>query len=204
MCFLSDSTRPVSLSSIPSQDGDLTSAFTGQEAYQEIIKKAEAISITKVFRHYGINLDQYNRKSTCPFLKHKGGRESTASLYFYPETNTFWCFGCKTGTTTVDFVANLERCNKVQAAIKLLNLFNGEVDLSVVDKKYKDSYQEKVNLLFEFSKKIREIIASNPAAQMQIEEICKSFDKMNDKYELEPSALQALIEKINLRIDKIV
>lgn len=203
MRVLSNTARPSSNSQILMQDRDFTASFTGQEAYQEIIEKANSLALPKAFKYYGVHIDQYHRKCTCPFQKHKGGRESSASFYYYPETNTFWCFGCKTGTTTVDFVANLENLTKVQAAFKALNLFADGTETSNLISKHKENYQEKTELMFNFAEAVRKKISNNTHLLPQIEEICASFDKMNNKYELDVDALKFLINKINLKLELI-
>ena len=203
MRILQNPTRPVSNNQLPIQDRDLTAAFTGQEAYEEIGQRAQSVSLIKLFKHYNINIDQYNRKCTCPFSKHKGGRESTASFYYYPETNTFWCFGCKTGSNPVDLVANLEGCNKIQAAMKILNSFaDGEQSLDL-NREGRDTYKERVDLIFSFSSKVRDMLLSSPERQPAIEGICSSFDKMNDKYELDIPALTYLISRILDKLEDI-
>lgn len=204
MRILSNSTGSDSFSQASSQDRDFTAAFARQEAYQEIIEKAQSVSFVKIFKYYNIPLDSFNRKCVCPFSKHKGGRESTPSFYFYPDTNTFWCFGCKTGTTVVDFVANIEHCAKANAAFKILNIFNSPLDTLNIEKISTEIYQEKLELMFNFSNKIREMICSNPLNQNKIEELCLSFDRMNDKYDLDIDALKSLIDKINKRLDLII
>jgi len=198
-----DTTRSASDSQSSFQDRDFTAAFTGQEAYKEIIKKAETVSLVKLFKYYHIRIDQFNRKCACPFIKHKGGRESTPSFYFYPETNTFWCFGCKTGSTPVDLVASMENCNKPQAALKILNSFSDGLENYLPDANGKDTYQEKLNIIFSFSSLVRDKIAKNPDNLTKIEEICCSFDKMNDKYELDFDALKFLIDKISVKLEEI-
>lgn len=203
MCILQDPARPDSLCEAPIQDRDLTTAFTAKDDYEEIVKKAESVSITKLFKYYGIGIDQFNRKCTCPFPKHKGGRESTASFYYYHDTNTFWCFGCKTGTTSVDLVSNMEGYNKLQSSLKILNLFNDDSFQIELNKDVQDSYKEKNDLIFALSEKIREMLLTMPQNQEKIEEICYSFDKMNDKYELDLNALKYVIEKINFKLEEI-
>src|ERR1700684_4389287 len=76
--------------------------------YKELIKKANSVPLPTILKHYGHHIDAYNRYIICPFSFHKGGRENGGSFCYYPDTNTFWCFGCKTGTTPVSFVSNKE------------------------------------------------------------------------------------------------
>ena len=87
-----------------------------------IIQEANSVSLTKIFRHYNIRVDEGNRKAPCPF--HKGGRESSASFYYYPESNTYFCFGCKIGSRPIDFVSLIENCTYMEAANKILSQFS--------------------------------------------------------------------------------
>ena len=51
----------------------------------------------------------------CPF--HNGDRD--ASLKIYPDTDSWYCFGCGEGGDVIDFVAKMERCSFAQALKKL-------------------------------------------------------------------------------------
>lgn len=198
-----NTSRSNSVGETSGQDRDLTSAFTGKDEYQEIVKKAETYPLVKVFKKYNINIDNFNRKSVCPFPSHKGGKESTASFYFYPETNTFWCFGCKVGRSSVDFVSKIENLNKIQAALKIIKNSDNDFEFSGTFQDLQDDYAEKNKIHFSFSKKMKEIIHSNPSSLEEIEKIYYVFDKMNSKYELELSALKLLVERLTPKIEKL-
>ena len=204
MRTISSTTGSDSESKASWEDRDLTNAFTGQTEYQEIIKKAQSFPLEKVLKFYGTNIDPYSRKCVCPFPSHKGGRESTPSFYFYPETNTFWCFGCKAGTTCVDFISKIEKISKIQAAFKILNNFNSELNLNLTVQDYEDSYQEKSKLLFSFSQKMRDVVSQDRSLLEEVEKIYFTFDKMNDKYELDNKALSSLISKLEIKLEEIV
>jgi hypothetical protein len=88
--------------------------------------------------------------------------------------------------------------------MKIIQNFNSEADVQLSAQDYQDSFQEKTELLFNFSKKMREMISNNSNNLNKIEEIYSIFDKMNDKYELNNEAIQSLIDKLNLKLDKIL
>ncbi len=203
MRVVQDITRSDGTSEASRQDRDLTGAFTGKDDYQEIILKAQSYPLVKLFKKYNIKIDDYNRKSICPFTFHKGGRESTASFHFFPETNTFWCYGCKSGTTSVDFISKIENINKLQAALKIIQKIDPD-NLSSSQVEYKSDFEEKSKLYFSFSKKMREIISSNPEMLSKVEEIYSIFDKMNDKYELESKGLQLLIDRLDTKLNELL
>lgn len=200
MRTIPDTTGPNSGSEASSKDRDLTNAFTGKDEYQEIIVKAQSYPLAKLFKKYNIRIDDYNRKSICPFSFHKGGRESTASFHFFPETNTFWCYGCKSGRTSVDFVSKIENINKFQAALKIIQKIDPDtLNAQVIE--YKNDFEEKNKLYFLFSNKMRDLLAQNSKNLDQLEKIYSIFDKMNNKYELEPKALQLLIDRLTNKIN---
>src|ERR1019366_10125054 len=91
---------------------------------KQLIKQANSASLLSIMRHYGLKIDILSRKVICPFLNHQGGKESSASLWYYPETNSYWCFGCKSGTRAVDFIVSFEGVGRLQAARKILDLIS--------------------------------------------------------------------------------
>ena len=62
-----------------------------REGLKETFNKANSAELIEIISKY-IMLSPGQFKISCPFLDHKGGRESTPSFNIYPETNTFWCF----------------------------------------------------------------------------------------------------------------
>ena len=170
--------------------------FLGRDYYQELINRANSVPLIKVLRHYGIRLDPYNRKSTCPFKSHKGGRESTPSFYFYPDTNTFYCFGCKAKSRPCDFVASMDTCTKIQAAHKLLQLFESDVDEdNIFDR---TDFAERLKIMLDFSHTIRDFYQthSDPEARVYVEVACKKYDALNLKHKLDNEALRRTVEQL--------
>lgn len=200
MRHLSSSTRSNSVSETSSEDGDIATSFTGKDFYQDLIQKANTVPLVKLFRHYGLRLDDNNRKITCPFSSHKGGRENSASFNYYPQTNTFWCFGCKIGVHGCDFIAGMDNCNKVKAASKILDLFNADADDdNVLDRQ---NFSEKLEIMMDFSNLIREFIQINSDAKdlVFIENICRVYDNMNLKHNLNNDALRSMIKQLKEEI----
>lgn len=70
--------------------------------------------IEKVIGHY---IKVQNDKAVCPFH-----REKTASLCIYPETNSFYCFGCGASGDAAEFVKNFEKVKYPQAIDKICNI----------------------------------------------------------------------------------
>lgn len=129
MCTISTSSRSESGNSSSGQDGVAESTTSCEGYYQDIVANANTISLSIILDYYNVFLSPGERKCPCPFPYHKGGHERTPSFYIYPDTNTFWCFGCKTGVTPVDFVVAMESITRDEAAIKITNIFNKDIDV---------------------------------------------------------------------------
>jgi len=204
MCLLSNGKRHSGYGEIQWEDGDSQSITSGISDNKNLINEANSIDLLKIFNLYNINID--NRKCVCPFLNHKGGRESSPSFYFYPETNSFYCFGCKIGTLPVDFVSNIENIGRIKAATKIIESFGSEEIQNIVN--INNNFQlEKNQLLIDFSFFIHEKIIyykNNKEALDKIEDTTYVFDKLNNKYDLDVKALKSTILKIKDRIDEIL
>ena len=196
MRAVSSTARSDSSSSSSSDTGDFAEAFTGKDYYQELINRANSIPLIKVLRHYSIRLDPYNRKTTCPFKSHKGGRESTPSFYFYPDTNSFYCFGCKAKSRPCDFIAGMDNCTKIQAAHKLLQLFGSDVDEDAIFDRM--DFAERLKIMLDFSETVREFYQtySDERARVYIEVACKKYDTLNLKHKLDNEALRRTVEQL--------
>lgn len=196
MCPISNRTRPDGYGETSGEATNTATSFTGKDYYQELINRANTIPLSKVFRQYNIRLDAHNKKVTCPFKSHKGGRESTPSFYFYPDTNSFYCFGCKGGTRACDFVATMDNCTKVQAAHKLLEMFESDVDEDNIYDKV--SFSERLEIMMDFSTVVREFHQTFPSdrARLYVEAACKKYDVLNLKKKLSNEALRSVVDQI--------
>jgi DNA primase len=204
MCNISNSTGPDSNSETSWEDGDISTPFAGKTFYKDLIHRADKTPIIKVFKHYGLRLDENNRKIICPIPSHKGGRESTASFWYYPQTNTFWCFGCKTGVGCCDFVASMDKITKVSAAFKILELFSSDVPEEV--ETYQQDFSERFEIMLDFSNTIRDFRQSHFDQKSFdfIENICKVYDAINLKHELNNEALRSVVNKLKTRINSYI
>lgn len=202
---LSNTTGSYCDSKTPGNAGDFATSFTGKAFHEELIDKANSVPITKIFKHYGVRLDERNIKTTCPFLSHKGGRERTPSFYYYPSTNTYCCFGCKQGSTCCDFVAIKEKTTKVNAAYKILELF-GEDIADGLDIPVREDYSERLNIMMDFSNSVREFRQTNvdQNAFSFIEEVCSVYDNINVKHELDNVALRKVVDVLKNRISSYI
>jgi len=170
-----------------------------------MIRQANTVPIISVFRHYRLQLSEYNHKIICPFLSHQGGRERTASFYWYPDTNSYWCFGCKNGNSVCDFVAEMDGTNKVKAAFKILKLFKDSVGEE--DAFNADDASERLEIMMNFSEAIRDFRFTNTGEKDEtfIEGICSVYDDLYDKHHsktrrLDNEALRRIVERLKEKI----
>jgi DNA primase len=203
MCPISSSTRSDSNSEASGEAGDIAESFTGKDHYQELIRKANTVPIYKIFSHYGIRLNEANKKTICPFKFHKGGRENSASFIWYPHTNTFWCFGCNTGSYCCDFVAYIDGINRINAAYKILKYFNKDIDPDNVLDEERQNFSEKLEIMLDFSKLVRDFINLNNTSKalVFVEEICAVYDILNIKYQMSNEVLKNMTQKLKTKID---
>lgn len=165
---------------------------------QIIIKQANSIPIFNVLKIYGIKLDELNKKTICPFPQHK---ERTPSFNVYPDTNSFYCFGCKEAGGPVKLTANINSSSLYDAAIKLLQLFDNNLDIFIEDTE--NNIAEKTVILMDFSNLIYGFIHQKENDNKRIifaEKISMIFDKINDKHKLNNEALLVLSNKLKTKL----
>lgn len=144
---------------------------------------ANSCSLESIFKFYNLNINKNNTKCICPFKFHKNGKENSASFNFYPKTNTYWCFGCKAGSSPIDFVKNYESISFLHAIDKILNLKN--LKFNKVKEKTND-----VNL-FDLELKF-----SNDVRLTQNYEIMKIYDNFMSKYDLDDDGIVIILNKL--------
>jgi hypothetical protein len=191
---ISNNIRPTSYFETQSGDGDFTTDIERQEYNKELVLRANTVPISLIFKHYGLRLDEYNRKICCPFKSHKNGRETTPSFVYYHETNSYCCFGCRIGSRPVDFVAEMDSINRISAAHKIVDQFSAEIDEDLVLEG--DNVSERLQILVNFSTRVLDFRRDNITdhAFQFIEYICWVFDRGNIKNKLDNEALQRLVE----------
>lgn len=201
MCNLSNTTGSDSICQTSGKNGNIADSFTGKVYHEDLIDKANTVSLIKIFKHYGVRLDENNLRTTCPFSSHKGGRERTPSFNFYPKTNTYHCFGCNKGHTSCDFIANKERISVVSAAYKILELFGSDVS-DGIEIPISEDFVERTVIQLDFSNSVREFRQCNfdQKSFEFIERICKVYDDLNLKRDLTNEALRKVVDSLKERI----
>lgn len=179
---LSDTDRSQSSGDESWEAGDSQSVIEAKQLAKEMIEQANSVALLHIFKHYGIRGTDSKWKMRCPFKSHAGGQEHSASFWYYPDTKTFWCFGCNTGRRSCNFVAAMENISITVAARKILELYGSEAMLEPGELGYTPDYSERLEILLEFSDSMREFLQANPQdlkALAAAEKIAKFFDKLN-------------------------
>lgn len=184
--------------------GDSPTPLTGKAFYQDLIRKANTVPIIRIFKHYGLRLSERSPKITCPFKSHKGGRERTPSFQYYPETNTYYCHGCKACSRPCDFVAEMDGIIKSKAASKIIGLFKDDVDFDADVGLDYDDMSEKLEIIMDFSNTVREFRNSNfdEKSYIFIEHMCWIYDDLNARLEkkFDNKALYRIVEQLKEEI----
>jgi hypothetical protein len=80
-----------------------------------------SVSILDVISMYIKIPNNLNRNIVCPLHK-----EKTWSFKIYTNTNSYYCFGCKSWWNAVNFVSEIENIKPIEAYIKLANLYSNK------------------------------------------------------------------------------
>ncbi len=169
---------------------------TNIEVDEKLIKQANSISIFDILKYYKVNFVSGSNKIICPFFSHRGGREKTPSFNFYTDTNSFWCFGCSSGSKPVDFVSKMDGCPKSVAASKILEIFSENLheEFLIVS----NNFHEKLLSMMKFSNDIRKFKQLHQSEEdfKFVEKICQVYDSLNEKYELNDKSITVSVDKL--------
>ena len=176
-------------------------ASTGKAYFQDLIQKANSVPITRLFRHFDVAINEYTHKTTCPFKTHKGGRERTPSFWYYPETNTYCCFGCRNGSRPVNFVAAMQGITRSEAAYWILEHFGSELDESFIFDG--PDHTEQLEIMMDFANTVRNFRQSHDDTKSTdfIEHLCAIYDSLNLKHNnLRNPALRSMVGQLKEKI----
>lgn len=186
--------------------GGFASTDARKKFFKNLIVKANTVSLLKLFKHYNVRLDPVKNLAICPFKSHKGGRESTSSFKYYPETNSFFCFGCRVGGQNshgCELVANIENISKYKAAYKILQIFDNEDCVDSLEYLSETDFSEQINIMLDFSTTIRNFrkIYVDDKSYFFIEKICAAYDDLNNRIDLPNEALRRIVEELKNQIE---
>lgn len=187
-------TGPVDYGPEPRQDRNIAGLI--ENSIKELISRANAVPLIKVLKLYGVRVEQYSHNITCPFKSHKNGKERTPSFSCIFDTNSFYCHACHIGGGPVNFVSNYDAVDKEDAARKILQIFNDDVDESLLlDRSGANDQNE---AMLEFSRAVLEFRQNNQTehAYNFIEYVCWVYDRMNLLHKHDSNALRSLNAKL--------
>lgn len=202
---LSNTAGSISFGETSWEAGDSSEVFTGKE-YKELIKQANSVPLLKILRHYGVRVDEVNIKAICPFKSHKGGRENTPSFNYFHSTNSFFCYGCRTGSEKshgCEFVSAMDGISRAKAASKILSLFNNEVSDDLYEATLSTiNYSELLEIKLDFSNCVRNFRQNNDSesAFNFIESICAIYDKHYFKHNPNNETLKTIVAELKKRV----
>lgn len=202
---LSDTARSSSDSKTPGTTGDVADSYAGKNYNKELIQQANTVPLVAIFKHYGLRLNEHNKKIACPFKSHKNGRENTPSFYYYPDTNSFHCFGCgigHKGTHGCEFVAVMENITRAAAASKIIKLFESYVDEDLIVSG--ENFSEQLEIMMDFSNTVRAFRQSHNSehSSLFIEQVCAIYDRLYAKHKgLSNEALRSVVEQLKEKIN---
>lgn len=197
MCPLQDKSGSISIGEAFIKDRDFRA--DDKDPVKNLIKQANGVDIQDIFNHYGVRIE-YNRKCICPFPFHKG--ERTGSFTYYKDTNSFFCFGCKSGGGPVNFVSLYEDIEKEAAASKIVEKF--QADPNIVVREPVD-FLERQRITLDFSELIRNFIFDNLDDKQALEyseKVGLIFDTINSRHNLDNAGLRSLIDKLRIKLEQ--
>ncbi len=203
---LPNTTGPVSYGETSWETGNAPEAATGKSYHQELIHQANTVPLMSIFRHYNIRIDAQRCTIVCPFKSHKGGRENSGSFKYFYETNSFHCYGCKTGGSWAhgtEFVAAMDGISRSNAALKIIKLFGDEINAEAIDElSDMENYHEKFAIMMEFSNYVRDLRPTllDEKCTTHVEYVCSVYDRMNFKHKLNIEALRRIVDELKEEI----
>ena len=131
---------------------------------------------------------------------HKGGRERSGSFNYYHETNSYFCWGCKSGGKSAHschFIAAYEGISISNAATKILDIFKddgGEIGeyTEAID------FDEQQTIMLDFSEAVRNFNQTyvDEKAKVYIEAACQKFDDLYARYKPDNQALLEIVSNL--------
>lgn len=158
----------------------------------------ELVRLTDVLARYNLTPNRAGFLH-CPF--HNGDRD--ASLKIYPETDSWYCFGCGEGGDVIDFVAKMERCG-FSEAIKQI-----ETDFGLSTQEGKETYTKYRQRISERRRRekeketLKDAINNKIAHRRSLWLALKSSEITNHEQAQKAALLMAEIERLDCEIQQM-
>ena len=143
----------------------------------------EDVDIVQIIKDAGIEVSEHGSvlRACCSFHRTSQGLpEKTPSLTIYPETNSFYCFGCGIGGDAVSFIMNFYAMD-YKSALDYLGLKDKIYDTDKIKKKLQAAIQPKESFLsiWIYANKILKM------RNLSLSDYAKQIDKTLDLQESE-------------------
>jgi len=93
------------------------------DGFREILlDKLDFVDILDEYNleHWECSAGDFTHRMKCPLPSHDFGGERTASMFIDSKKNTFYCFGCNTGGTIIEFVCKYSKDKDTTMALEYL------------------------------------------------------------------------------------
>lgn len=192
MQSLSNSDQSTDRGKVQNQSGNNRDGY--QDAWKKLATEANSVDLLTVLTSYGLRLDKYHSKCICPLHN-----ENSPSFYYYPNTNSWYCFGCKKGGSATHFVSRIEGISIAEASEKLL----GEFTPGAFATSTTSDYLDRQDVVFGFSTLIRKFIqahSNNPNALQFVERLTLIFDTLAAKHNLSNDGFKLVIRRLEKQL----
>jgi DNA primase len=161
-------------------------------------KLAGSTDLKILFKIYNIEADEYNKHICCPLPLHD---DESPSFNYYPETNSYNCFGCHSGGGPIEFLSSFLSIGKKEAACKILKY--QDLSYDILEKQISNNISDRQTILFNFSTYLNKLIKKNINSNYikSIEHNTFIFDQVYNSRKLNNEALVVLIDKIKLKLE---
>lgn len=214
-----DRAEPDGYSSLEIEDGyagDVsgwkTSDFEVKKNHPKVTNDVVTIICNKVSldylfnTRYSLSLEEryspsgWRYQCRCPFHDH---RDTDPSFHYNKEEDRFYCFGCKRGGRSVQFVSFMDNITITEAVDKLLELTGVTDDIFTEIHDIKDSQVD--NLLYDFSTHVREFIKTHKDSVSFAESVTWALDIYLQKHlprsTIDEPNLKARLEFLTNKLD---
>jgi hypothetical protein len=159
------------------------------------LAQANTVDMVKIFKHYSLDINSENKTACCPFSFHQ---DDDPSFLFYPASNSFYCFGCKSGGGPAVFVSLFENISRMQAVKKLINNFDSEK----ADPNLFIKLKEKEDLCIAFAVMIRNFLIKNNDEKSWkfTDEMCRGFDRLINGHIVDVGGVKHVFKKFEKSI----
>lgn len=144
----------------------------------------DKINILDILDKWGLTYSpcvsgDFEYRMKCPFPNHKSGDERTASLFISPKGNGFYCFGCNSGKTLIDFVSfykGIPYYEAIKYLLSLLDTDNTNLDETLTINTAKNPEHRVFTHMFRAGIYIRDFIIEYKNSP-KYKELCEWADK---------------------------